>query len=195
MEVYNKEFVTLPDKYKLLLFKLQASYCFKGSPLNNFDIAGIANIELPLDETTKLFLNKYFLETDGGDWICPTVDSQKQEEEQRLEKEVQKRVARALAGMKGGLKRVQNLKARGLPVQPEDDSDAIVCYAEGQQYPDEEVAFKQMSSKSQANSKQKPSIDQANFKQSTSKTQANDYQNSSDSQANAKEKKIKGIWE
>lgn len=94
--------------------------------------------------------------------------------------------------MKGGLKRVQNLKARSLPVQVEDDSDAIVGQAEMQQYPDEEAAFKQMSSKPQANSKQNPSIDQANFKQSTSKTQVNDYQNSSDSQANAKQILSKG---
>lgn len=187
IEAYNKEFVTLSDKYKLLLFKLQVSYCFKGSPLNNFDIAGIFNVELPLDETTKLFLSKYFLETAEGEWVCPTVDSQKQEEEQRLEKEVQKRVARALAGMKGGLKRVQNLKARGLPVQAEDDSDAIFGHAEGQQYPDEEVAIKQMASKPQANGKQNPSIDQANFKQSTGKIQANEYQNSTKPQANAKQ--------
>ena len=120
------------------------------------------------------------------------MDSQSEQLENLIEKEVQKRVARALAGMKGGLKRVQNLKARGLPVQVEDDSDAIVGQAEKTQYLDEEVVFKQMSSKAQANSKQNPSIDQANFKQSTSKTQANDYQNSSDSQANAKQILSKG---
>lgn len=143
-------------------------------------------------------LNKFF--TKKGDvFIDIRIESQieKRKEhqlniEQLIEKEVQKRVARAFAGMKGGLKRVQNLKTRGLPVQVEDDSDAIVGQAEKTQYPDEEVVFKQMSSKAQANSKQNPSIDQSNFKQSTSKTQANDYQNSSDSQANAKQILSKG---
>lgn len=192
LEDFTREFSSLPDKYKILLFKLQTSYCFKEEPLNEFEIAGIANVEIPLDENLLRFLNNYFVQTKEGLWKSPSVDSQSEQLENLIEKEVQKRVARALAGMKGGLKRVQNLKARGLPVQVEDDSDAIVGQAEKTQYLDEEVVFKQMSSKAQANSKQNPSIDQANFKQSTSKTQANDYQNSSDSQANAKQILSKG---
>ena len=192
LEDFTREFSSLPDKYKILLFKLQTSYCFKEEPLNEFEIAGIANAEIPLDENLLRFLNNYFVQTKEGLWKSPSVDSQSEQLENLIEKEVQKRVARALAGMKGGLKRVQNLKTRGLPVQVEDDSDAIVGQAEKTQYPDEEVVFKQMSSKAQANSKQNPSIDQSNFKQSTSKTQANDYQNSSDSQANAKQILSKG---
>ena len=192
LEDFTREFSSLPDKYKILLFKLQTSYCFKEEPLNEFEIAGIANAEIPLDENILRFLNNYFVQTKEGLWKSPSVDSQSEQLENLIEKEVQKRVARALAGMKGGLKRVQNLKARSLPVQVEDDSDAIVGQAEMQQYPDEEAAFKQMSSKPQANSKQNPSIDQANFKQSTSKTHVNDYQNSSDSQANAKQILSKG---
>ena len=192
LEDFTREFSSLPDKYKILLFKLQTSYCFKEEPLNEFEIAGIANAEIPLDENLLRFLNNYFVQTKEGLWKSPSVDSQSEQLENLIEKEVQKRVARALAGMKGGLKRVQNLKARSLPVQVEDDSDAIVGQAEMQQYPDEEAAFKQMSSKPQVNSKQNPSIDQANFKQSTSKTQVNDYQNSSDSQANAKQILSKG---
>lgn len=192
LEDFTREFSSLPDKYKILLFKLQTSYCFKEEPLNEFEIAGIANAEIPLDENLLRFLNNYFVQTKEGLWKSPSVDSQSEQLENLIEKEVQKRVARALAGMKGGLKRVQNLKARSLPVQVEDDSDAIVGQAEMQQYPDEEAAFKQMSSKPQANSKQNPSIDQANFKQSTSKTQVNDYQNSSDSQANSKQILSKG---
>lgn len=187
LEDFTREFSSLPDKYKILLFKLQTSYCFKEEPLNEFEIAGIANAEIPLDENLLRFLNNYFVQTKEGLWKSPSVDSQSEQLENLIEKEVQKRVSRALAGMKGGLKRVQNLKARSLPVQVEDDSDAIVGQAEMQQYPDEEAAFKQMSSKSQANSKQKPSIDQANFKQSSSKIQENDYQNSSKPQANAKQ--------
>lgn len=192
LEDFTREFSSLPDKYKILLFKLQTSYCFKEEPLNEFEIAGIANVEIPLDENLLRFLNNYFVQTKEGLWKSPSVDSQSEQIENLIEKEVQKRVARALAGMKGGLKRVQNLKARGLPVPVEDDSDAVVGQAEKTQYPDEEVVFKRMSSKPQANSKQNPSIDQANFKQSTSKTLANDYQNSSDSQANAKQIHSKG---
>ena len=159
LEDFTREFSSLPDKYKILLFKLQTSYCFKEEPLNEFEIAGIANAEIPLDENLLRFLNNYFVQTKEGLWKSPSVDSQSEQLENLIEKEVQKRVARAFAGMKGGLKRVQNLKTRGLPVQVEDDSDAIVGQAEKTQYPDEEVVFKQMSSKAQANSKQNPSID------------------------------------
>lgn len=198
-EEYTQDYLSLPEPQLACLFKLRSAYALKGSPLSEDDIEGLYPVYTPVHEKTLgKVLNKFF--TKKGDvFIDIRIESQieKRKEhqlniEQLIEKEVQKRVARALAGMKGGLKRVQNLKTRGLPVQVEDDSDAIVGQAEKTQYPDEEVVFKQMSSKSQANSKQNPSIDQSNFKQSTSKTQANDYQNSSDSQANAKQILSKG---
>ena len=198
-EEYTQDYLSLPEPQLACLFKLRSAYALKGSPLSEDDIEGLYPVYTPVHEKTLgKVLNKFF--TKKGDvFIDIRIESQieKRKEhqlniEQLIEKEVQKRVARALAGMKGGLKRVQNLKTRGLPVQVEDDSDAIVGQAEKTQYPDEEVVFKQMSSKAQANSKQNPSIDQSNFKQSTSKTQANDYQNSSDSQANAKQILSKG---
>ena len=198
-EEYTQDYLSLPEPQLVCLFKLRSAYALKGSPLSEDDIEGLYPVYTPVHEKTLgKVLNKFF--TKKGDvFIDIRIESQieKRKEhqlniEQLIEKEVQKRVARALAGMKGGLKRVQNLKTRGLPVQVEDDSDAIVGQAEKTQYPDEEVVFKQMSSKAQANSKQNPSIDQSNFKQSTSKTQANDYQNSSDSQANAKQILSKG---
>lgn len=198
-EEYTQDYLSLPEPQLACLFKLRSAYALKGSPLSEDDIEGLYPVYTPVHEKTLgKVLNKFF--TKKGDvFIDIRIESQieKRKEhqlniEQLIEKEVQKRVARAFAGMKGGLKRVQNLKTRGLPVQVEDDSDAIVGQAEKTQYPDEEVVFKQMSSKAQANSKQNPSIDQSNFKQSTSKTQANDYQNSSDSQANAKQILSKG---
>lgn len=199
-EEYTQDYLSLPEPQLACLFKLRSAYALKGSPLSEDDIEGLYPVYTPVHEKTLgKVLNKFF--TKKGDvFIDIRIESQieKRKEhqlniEQLIEKEVQKRVARALAGMKGGLKRVQNLKTRGLPVQVEDDSDAIVGQAEKTQYPDEEVVFKQMSSKAQANSKQNPSIDQSNFKQSTSKTQANDYQNSSDSQANAKQNPSKVV--
>lgn len=198
-EEYTQDYLSLPEPQLACLFKLRSAYALKGSPLSEDDIEGLYPVYTPVHEKTLgKVLNKFF--TKKGDvFIDIRIESQieKRKEhqlniEQLIEKEVQKRVARAFAGMKGGLKRVQNLKTRGLPVQVEDDSDAIVGQAEKTQYPDEGVVFKQMSSKAQANSKQNPSIDQSNFKQSTSKTQANDYQNSSDSQANAKQILSKG---
>lgn len=188
LEDFTREFSSLPDKYKILLFKLQTSYCFKEEPLNEFEIAGIANAEIPLDENLLRFLNNYFVQTKEGLWKSPSVDSQSEQLENLIEKEVQKRVARALAGMKGGLKRVQNLKARSLPVQVEDDSDAIVGQAEMQQYPDEEAAFKQMSSKPQANSKQNPSKVVANSDFATAKeSQLVDFQEKHKNLSNAPE--------
>ena len=193
-EEYTQDYLSLPEPQLACLFKLRSAYALKGSPLSEDDIEGLYPVYTPVHEKTLgKVLNKFF--TKKGDvFIDIRIESQieKRKEhqlniEQLIEKEVQKRVSRALAGMKGGLKRVQNLKARSLPVQVEDDSDAIVGQAEMQQYPDEEAAFKQMSSKSQANSKQKPSIDQANFKQSSSKPQANTKQILSKGQANLKQ--------
>ena len=193
LEDFTREFSSLPDKYKILLFKLQTSYCFKEEPLNEFEIAGIANVEIPLDENLQRFLNNYFVQTKEGLWKSPSVDSQSEQLENLIEKEVQKRVARALAGMKGGLKRVQNLKTRGLPVQVEDDSDAIVGQAEKTQYPDEEVVFKQSTSKTQANDYQNSSDSQANAKQILSKGQANLKQILSKPQANTKQNPSKVV--
>lgn len=199
-EEYTQDYLSLPEPQLACLFKLRSAYALKGSPLSEDDIEGLYPVYTPVHEKTLgKVLNKFF--TKKGDvFIDIRIESQieKRKEhqlniEQLIEKEVQKRVARALAGMKGGLKRVQNLKTRGLPVQVEDDSDAIVGQAEKTQYPDEEVVFKQMSSKAQANSKQNPSIDQSNFKQSTSKTQANDYQISSKPQANTKQNPSKVV--
>lgn len=198
-EEYTQDYLSLPEPQLACLFKLRSAYALKGSPLSEDDIEGLYPVYTPVHEKTLgKVLNKFFTKKDDV-FIDIRIESQieKRKEhqlniEQLIEKEVQKRVARALAGMKGGLKRVQNLKTRGLPVQVEDDSDAIVGQAEKTQYPDEEVVFKQMSSKLQANSKQNPSIDQANFKQSSSKIQENDYQNSSKPQANAKQILSKG---
>lgn len=190
-EEYTQDYLSLPEPQLACLFKLRSAYALKGSPLSEDDIEGLYPVYTPVHEKTLgKVLNKFF--TKKGDvFIDIRIESQieKRKEhqlniEQLIEKEVQKRVARALAGMKGGLKRVQNLKTRGLPVQVEDDSDAIVGQAEKTQYPDEEVVFKQMSSKLQANSKQNPSIDQANFKQILSKGQANLKQMPSKCQVN-----------
>lgn len=63
LEDFTREFSSLPDKYKILLFKLQTSYCFKEEALNEFEIAGIANVEIPLDENLQRFLNNYFVQT------------------------------------------------------------------------------------------------------------------------------------
>ena len=158
-EEYTQDYLSLPEPQLACLFKLRSAYALKGSPLSEDDIEGLYPVYTPVHEKTLgKVLNKFF--TKKGDvFIDIRIESQieKRKEhqlniEQLIEKEVQKRVARALAGMKGGLKRVQNLKTRGLPVQVEDDSDAIVGQAEKTQYPDEEVVFKQMSSKLQANS-------------------------------------------
>ena len=183
IETYNKEFVTLPDKYKLLLFKLQVSYCFKGAPLNQFDIAGIANTDLPLDATIKQFLNNYFVETANGEWSCPIVDIQIKEERIRIEKEVQKRVARALAGMKGGLTKARNRKNQNSPVFDEEISVNEVP-EEQQTIGEEPEEIKQSSSKPLANSYQTPSKTVANSWQSSSKVVANAKQTAGKTLAN-----------
>ena len=183
IETYNKEFVTLPDKYKLLLFKLQVSYCFKGAPLNQFDIAGIANTDLPLDATIKQFLNNYFVETANGEWSCPIVDIQIKEERIRIEKEVQKRVARALAGMKGGLTKARNRKNQNSPVFDEEISVNKVP-EEQQTIGEEPEEIKQTSGEPLANGYQTPSKTVANGLQSSSKVVANAKQTAGKNLAN-----------
>lgn len=199
-EEYTQGYLSLPEPQLACLFKLRSAYALKGSPLSEDDIEGLYPVYTPVHEKTLgKVLNKFF--TKKGDvFIDIRIESQieKRKEhqlniEQLIEKEVQKRVARALAGMKGGLKRVQNLKTRGLPVQVEDDSDAIVGQAEKTQYPDEEVVFKQSTSKTQANDYQNSSDSQANAKQILSKGQANLKQILSKPQANTKQNPSKVV--
>lgn len=199
-EEYTQDCLSLPEPQLACLFKLRSAYALKGSPLSEDDIEGLYPVYTPVHEKTLgKVLNKFF--TKKGDvFIDIRIESQieKRKEhqlniEQLIEKEVQKRVARALAGMKGGLKRVQNLKTRGLPVQVEDDSDAIVGQAEKTQYPDEEVVFKQSTSKTQANDYQNSSDSQANAKQILSKGQANLKQILSKPQANTKQNPSKVV--
>lgn len=175
LEDFTREFSSLPDKYKILLFKLQTSYCFKEEPLNEFEIAGIANAEIPLDENLLRFLNNYFVQTKEGLWKSPSVDSQSEQLENLIEKEVQKRVARALAGMKGGLTKARNRKNQNSPVFDEEISVNEVP-EEQQAICEEPEDFKQTSSKTVANRYQTPS-----------KTVANGWQNASKVVANAKQ--------
>ena len=175
LEDFSREFSSLPDKYKILLFKLQTSYCFKEEPLNEFEIAGIANVEIPLDENLLRFLNNYFVQTKEGLWKSPSVDSQSEQLENLIEKEVQKRVARALAGMKGGLSKARNRKNQNISVSEEEFLTDEVP-EEQQAICEEPEDFKQSSSKPLANSYQAPS-----------KTVANGWQNASKVVANAKQ--------
>ena len=208
LEDFTREFSSLPDKYKILLFKLQTSYCFKEEPLNEFEIAGIANVEIPLDENLLRFLNNYFVQTKEGLWKSPSVDSQSEQLENLIEKEVQKRVARALAGMKGGLSKARNRKNQNISVSEEEfltdevpEEQQAICeepedfkqtssktVANGWQNPSKVVAnAKQTSDKVLANSKQSSSKPLANSYQAPSKTVANGWQNASKVVANAKQ--------
>ena len=183
LEDFTREFSSLPDKYKILLFKLQTSYCFKEEPLNEFEIAGIANVEIPLDENLQRFLNNYFVQTKEGLWKSPSVDSQSEQLENLIEKEVQKRVARALAGMKGGLTKARNRKNQNSPV-----FDEAISVNEGpeeqQTIGEEPEEIKQTSGKPLANGYQTPSKTVANGWQSSSKVVANVKQTSSKPLAN-----------
>ena len=186
LEDFTREFSSLPDKYKILLFKLQTSYCFKEEPLNEFEIAGIANVEIPLDENLQRFLNNYFVQTKEGLWKSPSVDSQSEQLENLIEKEVQKRVARALAGMKGGLTKARNRKNQNSPVF--DEAISVNEVPEEQQTIGEEPEeIKQTSGKPLANGYQTPSKTVANGYQTPSKTVANGWQSSSKVIANAKQ--------
>ena len=183
LEDFTREFSSLPDKYKILLFKLQTSYCFKEEPLNEFEIAGIANVEIPLDENLLRFLNNYFVQTKEGLWKSPSVDSQSEQLENLIEKEVQKRVARALAGMKGGLTKARNRKNQNSPVFDEEISVNEVP-EEQQTIGEEPEEIKQTSGKPLANGYQTPSKTVANGWQSSSKELANAKQTSSKPLAN-----------
>ena len=184
LEDFTREFSSLPDKYKILLFKLQTSYCFKEEPLNEFEIAGIANVEIPLDENLLRFLNNYFVQTKEGLWKSPSVDSQSEQLENLIEKEVQKRVARALAGMKGGLTKARNRKNQNSPVFDEEISVNEVP-EEQQTIGEEPEEIKQTSGKPLANGYQTPSKTVANGWQSSSKVVANAKQTSSKPLANS----------
>ena len=184
LEDFTREFSSLPDKYKILLFKLQTSYCFKEEPLNEFEIAGIANAEIPLDENLLRFLNNYFVQTKEGLWKSPSVDSQSEQLENLIEKEVQKRVARALAGMKGGLSKARNRKNQNISVSEEEFLTDEVP-EEQQAICEEPEDFKQTSSKTVANRYQTPSKTVANGWQNPSKVVANAKQSSSKPLANS----------
>ena len=173
LEDFTREFSSLPDKYKILLFKLQTSYCFKEEPLNEFEIAGIANVEIPLDENLQRFLNNYFVQTKEGLWKSPSVDSQSEQLENLIEKEVQKRVARALAGMKGGLTKARNRKNQNSPVFDEEISVNEVP-EEQQTIGDEPEEIKETSGKPLANGWQSSSKVVANAKQTAGKNLANE---------------------
>ena len=183
LEDFTREFSSLPDKYKILLFKLQTSYCFKEEPLNEFEIAGIANAEIPLDENLLRFLNNYFVQTKEGLWKSPSVDSQSEQLENLIEKEVQKRVARALAGMKGGLTKARNRKNQNSPVFDEEISVNEVP-EEQQTIGEEPEEIKQTSGKPLANGYQTPSKTVANGWQSSSKVVANAKQTAGKTVAN-----------
>ena len=192
LEDFTREFSSLPDKYKILLFKLQTSYCFKEEPLNEFEIAGIANVEIPLDENLLRFLNNYFVQTKEGLWKSPSVDSQSEQLENLIEKEVQKRVARALAGMKGGLTKARNRKNQNSPVFDEEISVNEVP-EEQQAICEEPEDFKQTSSKTVANRYQTPSKTVANGWQNPSKVVANAKQTSGKVLANSKQSSSKPL--
>ena len=183
LEDFTREFSSLPDKYKILLFKLQTSYCFKEEPLNEFEIAGIANVEIPLDENLLRFLNNYFVQTKEGLWKSPSVDSQSEQLENLIEKEVQKRVARALAGMKGGLSKARNRKNQNISVSEEDFLTDEVP-EEPQAICEEPEEIKQTSGKPLANGYQTPSKTVANGWQSSSKVVANAKQTAGKNLAN-----------
>ena len=192
LEDFTREFSSLPDKYKILLFKLQTSYCFKEEPLNEFEIAGIANVEIPLDENLLRFLNNYFVQTKEGLWKSPSVDSQSEQLENLIEKEVQKRVARALAGMKGGLSKARNWKNQNISVSEEEFLTDEVP-EEQQAICEEPEDFKQTSSKTVANRYQTPSKTVANGWQNPSKVVANAKQTSDKVLANSKQSSSKPL--
>ena len=192
LEDFTREFSSLPDKYKILLFKLQTSYCFKEEPLNEFEIAGIANVEIPLDENLLRFLNNYFVQTKEGLWKSPSVDSQSEQLENLIEKEVQKRVARALAGMKGGLSKSRNRKNQNTLVS---EGEILISEVQEEQqaFCEEPEDLKQTSSKPLANGYQTPSKTVANGWQNPSKVVANAKQTSSKELANSKQSSSKPL--
>ena len=192
LEDFTREFSSLPDKYKILLFKLQTSYCFKEEPLNEFEIAGIANAEIPLDENLIRFLNNYFVQTKEGLWKSPSVDSQSEQLENLIEKEVQKRVARALAGMKGGLSKSRNRKNQNTLVS---EGEILISEVQEEQqaFCEEPEDLKQTSSKPLANGYQTPSKTVANGWQNPSKVVANAKQTSSKELANSKQSSSKPL--
>ncbi len=140
-------------------------------------------MEIPLDENLLRFLNNYFVQTKEGLWKSPSVDSQSEQLENLIEKEVQKRVARALAGMKGGLTKARNRKNQNSPVFDEEISVNEVP-EEQQTIGEEPEEIKQTSGKPLANGYQTPSKTVANGWQSSSKVVANAKQTSSKPLAN-----------
>ena len=111
------------------------------------------------------------------------MDSQSEQLENLIEKEVQKRVARALAGMKGGLTKARNRKNQNSPV-----FDEAISVNEGpeeqQTIGEEPEEIKQTSGKPLANGYQTPSKTVANGWQSSSKVIANAKQTAGKNLAN-----------
>ena len=111
------------------------------------------------------------------------MDSQSEQLENLIEKEVQKRVARALAGMKGGLTKARNRKNQNSPVF--DEAISVNEVPEEQQTIGEEPEeIKQTSGKPLANGYQTPSKTVANGWQSSSKVIANAKQTAGKNLAN-----------
>ncbi|WP_302300067.1 hypothetical protein [Parasutterella excrementihominis] len=120
------------------------------------------------------------------------MDSQSEQLENLIEKEVQKRVARALAGMKGGLTKARNRKNQNSPVFDEEISVNEVP-EEQQTIGEEPEEIKQTSGKPLANGYQTPSKTVANGWQSSNKVVANVKQTSSKELANAKQTSSKPL--
>ena len=101
-EEYTQDYLSLPEPQLACLFKLRSAYALKGSPLSEDDIDGLYPVYTPVHEKTLgKVLNKFFTKK-GGVFIDIRIESQieKRKEhqlniEQLIEKEVQKRVARA----------------------------------------------------------------------------------------------------
>ena len=216
-EEYTQDYLSLPEPQLACLFKLRSAYALKGSPLSEDDIDGLypvytpvhektlgkvlnkfftkkggVFIDMPLDATIKQFLNNYFVETANGEWSCPIVDIQIKEERIRIEKEVQKRVARALAGMKGGLSKSRNRKNQNTLVS---EGEILISEVQEEQqaFCEEPEDLKQTSSKPLANGYQTPSKTVANGWQNPSKVVANAKQTSSKELANSKQSSSKPL--
>ncbi len=143
-------------------------------------------------KTYNVFLNNYFVQTKEGLWKSPSVDSQSEQLENLIEKEVQKRVARALAGMKGGLSKSRNRKNQNTLVS---EGEILISEVQEEQqaFCEEPEDLKQTSSKPLANGYQTPSKTVANGWQNPSKVVANAKQTSSKELANSKQSSSKVV--
>ena len=198
-EEYTQDYLSLPELQLACLFKLRSAYALKGSPLSEDDIEGLYPVYTPVHEKTLgKVLNKFF--TKKGDvFVDIRIESQieKRKEhqlniEQLIVKEVQKRVARALAGMKGGLSKARNRKNQNISVSEEEFLTDEVP-EEQQAICEEPEDFKQTSSKTVANRYQTPSKTVAKGWQNPSKVVANAKQTSGKVLANSKQSSSKPL--